>query len=135
MISNVATLVDLACQRSLQSPDQYAYTFLVDGEIEAAKLTYAELDRQARAIAVQLIEMGASGKRALLLYPPGLEYVAAFFGCLYAGVIAVPAYPPGPRSPGTNSTSPERDYFQRSPTGGTQHIADCRTRHEADAAG
>jgi len=96
MISNVATLVDLASQRSLQSPDQYAYTFLVDGEIETAKLTYAELDRQARAIAVRLIDMGASGKRALLLYPPGLEYVAAFLAaCMQVSLPSQPT-PPTP---------------------------------------
>ncbi|MEG3957006.1 AMP-binding protein [Microcoleus sp. herbarium2] len=45
-------------------------------------------------MAAQLQALGASGKRALLLYPPGLDYIAAFFGCLYAGAIAVPAYPP-----------------------------------------
>ncbi|NEQ48313.1 MAG: amino acid adenylation domain-containing protein [Leptolyngbya sp. SIOISBB] len=53
-----------------------------------------ELDRQSRAVAAQLQVMGLEGERALLLYPPGLEYLVAFFGCLYAGVIAVPAYPP-----------------------------------------
>jgi acyl-CoA synthetase (AMP-forming)/AMP-acid ligase II/acyl carrier protein len=52
------------------------------------------LDRQARAIAATLQSLGWAGERALLLYPPGLDYIAAFFGCLYAGVIAVPAYPP-----------------------------------------
>jgi acyl transferase domain-containing protein/acyl-CoA synthetase (AMP-forming)/AMP-acid ligase II/acyl carrier protein len=41
-----------------------------------------------------LQKMGATGERALVLYPPGLEYVAAFFGCLYAGIVVVPAYPP-----------------------------------------
>src|SRR3712207_4385484 len=48
----------------------------------------------SRAIASQLQALGAAGDRALLLYPPGLDYLAAFFGCLYAGVVAVPAYPP-----------------------------------------
>src|SRR5205823_4316908 len=65
-------------------------------------MTYGELDWQARAIAAQLQSCGASGERALLLYPPGLAYIAALFGCLYAGVVAVPAYPPlptqGPRA-------------------------------------
>jgi acyl-CoA synthetase (AMP-forming)/AMP-acid ligase II len=66
----------------------------MDGEAEEIHLTYEELDRQARAIGAWLQAFGATGERALLLFPPGLEYIAAFFGCLYAGVIAVPAYPP-----------------------------------------
>ncbi len=57
-------------------------------------LTYGELDARARSIGALLQEHGARGERALLLYPPGLEYIAAFFGCLYAGAVAVPAYPP-----------------------------------------
>jgi len=88
------TLVDLLCHRALHHPCQKAFTFLKDGEVEAGSLTYQELDCQSRAIAAQLQAMGLEGERALLLYPPGLEYLAAFFGCLYAGVIAVPAYPP-----------------------------------------
>ncbi|MCC2650942.1 MAG: hypothetical protein K0Q60_1097 [Microvirga sp.] len=75
-------------------PDQRAYTFLADGELDARHVTYGELDTQARGIAARLQALGATGARALLLYPPGLDYIAAFFGCLYAGAIAVPAYPP-----------------------------------------
>ena len=71
-----------------------AYIFLADGEAEAARLTFADLDLQARGIAVALAELGAAGGRALLLYPPGLEFVSAFLGCLHAGALAVPAYPP-----------------------------------------
>ena len=88
------TFVDLLQWRARQTPKQQAYTFLVDGDADAVHLTYEELDRQARAIGARLQSMGAAGERALLLYPPGLDYIAAFFGCLYAGVIAVPAYPP-----------------------------------------
>jgi amino acid adenylation domain-containing protein len=91
---NGSTLVALLGARSLHQPEQPAFTFLQDGEIEAAQLTYRELDQQSRAIAAQLQALGLDGERALLLYPPGLEYLAAFFGCLYAGVVAVPAYPP-----------------------------------------
>ncbi|HEU5131743.1 MAG TPA: fatty acyl-AMP ligase, partial [Pyrinomonadaceae bacterium] len=57
-------------------------------------MTYADLDRDARAIAAWLQTTTSRDDRVLLLYPPGLEYIKAFFGCLYAGVIAVPAYPP-----------------------------------------
>ena len=95
-ISVSATLVDLVRWRALQQPDQLAYTFLVDGETEEACLTYGELDERACAIGAQMQSLGAFGERVLLLYPPGLDYIAAFFGCLYAGAIAVPAYPPDP---------------------------------------
>src|SRR5262245_36197660 len=91
-----ATLIALLRQRALDQPNQRGYTFLVDGETEAVHLSYAELDQQARGIAALLQQTVPAGERALLLYPPGLEYIAAFFGCLYAGVVAVPAYPPDP---------------------------------------
>lgn len=90
------SLVELLQWRACSQPEQCAYTFLVDGESEEVYLTYAELDRQAQIIAARLRAMVAPGERTLLLYPPGLEFIAAFFGCLYAGVIAVPAYPPHP---------------------------------------
>ncbi|HET6377221.1 MAG TPA: amino acid adenylation domain-containing protein [Methylocella sp.] len=73
---------------------KFAFVFLGNGENETARLTFAELDRSARAVAVHLLELAKPGERALLLYPPGLEFIAAFLGCLYAGVIAVPANPP-----------------------------------------
>jgi len=90
-----STLVDILRYRTLHQPNKIAYTFLVDGETEEeVHLTYEALDARARAIAAQLQSLGARGERALLLYPQGLEFIAAFFGCLYAGVVAVPAYPP-----------------------------------------
>lgn len=97
--AEVRTLVDLLrCQADGQ-PDKLVYGFLADGEVETQRLTYAELDRDARAIAVDLQDRGLAGERALLLYPSGLDFIAGFFGCLYAGVIAVPAYPPHPKHP------------------------------------
>ncbi|UCC64491.1 MAG: AMP-binding protein, partial [Anaerolineae bacterium] len=90
------TFDDLLRWRALNQPYQRAYTYLVDGETEEIYLSYAELDRHARAIGALLQRNGLSGQRALLLYPPGVEYIAALFGCLYAGVVAVPAYPPNP---------------------------------------
>ncbi|NEO71021.1 AMP-binding protein [Moorena sp. SIO3H5] len=73
-------------------PNQLAYIFLKNGETQSGSLTYGQLDRQARAIASHLQSM--PGERALLLYPSGLEFISAFMGCLYAGVVAVPVYPP-----------------------------------------
>ncbi|HZI20311.1 MAG TPA: non-ribosomal peptide synthase/polyketide synthase [Pyrinomonadaceae bacterium] len=88
------TLVELLRRRAGADPSKTAYTYLADGEAEAGGLSYGELDRRARAVAVRLAEAGAAGERVLLLYPSGLEFVSAFFGCLYAGAVAVPAYPP-----------------------------------------
>lgn len=88
------SLVELLNYRAIYQPHQTAYTFLVDGETEGVSITYEELDQKARDIAATLEGMKATGERALLLYPPGLEFITAFFGCLYAGVIAVPVYPP-----------------------------------------
>ncbi len=75
-------------------PSDVAFIYLEDGEDDERSITYAMLDRRARAIAVQIATLGLQGQRALLLYPPGLEFVSAYFGCLYAGAVPVPAYPP-----------------------------------------
>ncbi|HEX2225194.1 MAG TPA: AMP-binding protein, partial [Thermoanaerobaculia bacterium] len=92
-----STLVDLLRSRARLHPDRVAYVFLQDGEAETARLTYRDLDERARAVAARLQQERAEpGDRALLLFPPGLEFLEAFFGCLYAGVIAVPSYPPRP---------------------------------------
>ncbi|MBA5872719.1 MAG: AMP-binding protein, partial [Nitrospira sp. CR2.1] len=88
------TLTDLLRFRASTTPARHAYSYLLDGEANEVRWDYGELDRRARSIAAWLQLVGAEGSRALLLYPPGLDYVAAFFGCLYAGVVAVPAYPP-----------------------------------------
>ena len=55
-------------------------------------LTYGELYRYSKAIAFQLQILELTGERVLLLYPPGIDYLPAFFGCLYARVVAVPAH-------------------------------------------
>src|SRR6185436_3063155 len=86
--------IGLLRQRVAEGPEHRLYTFLGNGEEEAGHLDYRELDRQARSVGALLQRHGAGGERALLLYPPGLEFIAAFFGCLYGGAIAVPAYPP-----------------------------------------
>jgi amino acid adenylation domain-containing protein/non-ribosomal peptide synthase protein (TIGR01720 family) len=88
------TLIELLRLRAQTEPDKRAYTFLADGETETASLTYAQLELKAQVIAAKLQSLVGIGERALLLYPSGLDYIAAFFGCLYANVIAVPAYPP-----------------------------------------
>jgi acyl-CoA synthetase (AMP-forming)/AMP-acid ligase II len=89
------TLLDLLQSRAKSQSNKEAYIFLLDGEKQESCLTYGELDLKARSIAAWLQSHVSAGERALLLYPSGLEFIAAFFGCLYAGIIAVPTYPPG----------------------------------------
>ncbi len=87
-------LIDVLSYRAANQPSSQAYTFLKSGETESQKWTYEELHSRSQAIAASLQSLNTVGDRALLLYQPGLDFIAAFLGCLYAGVIAVPAYPP-----------------------------------------
>lgn len=91
------TLIDVLALRAVHQSNKEAFTFLPETGQEAS-LTYGELDRRARLVASWLQRHMQVGDRALLLYPPGLEYIVTLFGCLYAGVIAVPAYPPRMRN-------------------------------------
>ncbi|MFF2661922.1 beta-ketoacyl synthase N-terminal-like domain-containing protein [Kitasatospora sp. NPDC058032] len=84
--------------RAEHQPDQVGYRFLSfsgTGQPEESLLTWSRLDAWARAVAVTLRAEGTPGDRVLMLCPPGLDYVAYFFGCLYGGFVPVPAYPPG----------------------------------------
>ncbi|MBI5496745.1 MAG: fatty acyl-AMP ligase [Deltaproteobacteria bacterium] len=92
-------LVELLRKRARENPGGHAYAWIPEGDGEEVRVTYAALDHHARAIGAWLLGHARPGDRALLLYPPGLEYIAAFFGCLYAGIMAVPAYPPRPNRP------------------------------------
>ena len=91
----LTTMVDLVRYWSNTFPNKVAF-YLTDGESsDETILTYAELDHAARATAVKILEAHPVGSRVLMLYPPGtLEFITGFFGCLYAGCVAVPAYPP-----------------------------------------
>ncbi|MFJ7885052.1 non-ribosomal peptide synthetase [Pseudomonas sp. NPDC096917] len=88
------TLAQALQQRAAQTPDRLALRFLGDDQSASQVLTYRDLDVRARAIAAALQANASVGDRAVLLFPSGPDYVVAFFACLYAGVIAVPAYPP-----------------------------------------
>jgi acyl-CoA synthetase (AMP-forming)/AMP-acid ligase II len=85
---------ELLRERAQADPDGPAYTFLDDGEREGARMTWGELDRRASALAVAVASAAAPGSRALILCPPGLAFIPAFFGVLRARAIAVSAYPP-----------------------------------------
>ncbi|TYQ27555.1 AMP-binding protein [Pseudanabaena sp. UWO311] len=92
--TNFSDLVDCLQLRSQNQSSQNAFTFLVDGELDVFPMSYQDLDLQARAVAAQLQDLVPAGSRVLLCYPSGLEFISAFFGCLYAGAIAVPVPPP-----------------------------------------
>jgi len=92
------TLIDVLESRLQTDGDYCAYEYLSD-DGSVSTLTIGGLAWRARAIAVLLAEECCPGDRVLLVYPPGLEFVSAFFGCLYAGVLPVPATYPKPRRP------------------------------------
>ncbi|HVW29988.1 MAG TPA: amino acid adenylation domain-containing protein, partial [Polyangiaceae bacterium] len=92
-------LVAILRHRARMDPSGVAMRFVADSSAAASVLTYADLDRSARGMAAQMLERARAGDRALLLLPTGAGFVKAFFACLYAGIIAVPAYPPSAGNP------------------------------------
>jgi amino acid adenylation domain-containing protein/non-ribosomal peptide synthase protein (TIGR01720 family) len=90
------TLLQLLRSRAEHTPNRRAYTFLGATSTDETHVTYGELDRRARSIGAALQQSAAKGERAVLLYPPGVDFIAGLFGTLYAGLVAVPAYPPDP---------------------------------------
>lgn len=102
-------LVEAVRQHADTTPDAPAFTFYADGDHPSAHWSYADLDRRCRAVAASLQQRELMGERVLLTYPPGLEFIAAFLGCLYAGVVAVPTYPPRRHRAGDRFTRIARD--------------------------
>ncbi|MEY9930935.1 acyl-CoA synthetase (AMP-forming)/AMP-acid ligase II [Catenulispora sp. GP43] len=88
-----STLVDVCVSRAAEDPDRGFFSYLPDGRTVGSSLTAGAVDRQARALAVVLLRHADPGDRVLLAYPPGLEFIVGFYGCLYAGMIAVPVPP------------------------------------------
>ncbi|CRZ15619.1 fatty acyl-AMP ligase [Mycolicibacterium neworleansense] len=87
------TLMDLLRQRAETYRDKVAFSFSYDGDdVNRTELTYRDLDHRARAIASTLKQLGAAGERVLVLCRPGLDSIAGFFGCIYAGAVAVPVH-------------------------------------------
>ncbi|MEM1007468.1 MAG: AMP-binding protein [Myxococcota bacterium] len=91
------TIVEIAQWRAQVDPDRIAWRMLREGQ-DVGHLCFAELDQRARQVGSALQQLGVYGERVALLYPTSLDFVVAFFGCLYAGAIAVPLAPPN----GTN---------------------------------
>jgi acyl-CoA synthetase (AMP-forming)/AMP-acid ligase II len=98
-ISNTAvgrSLAEVLAGRAESTPEAVAFSFLGDDLAEQERVTYGQLHQRASAIGAALVEALPPGAHVLLLLPPGLDYVAAIFGCLYAGTVAVTAAPPSP---------------------------------------
>ncbi|MFB8006414.1 fatty acyl-AMP ligase [Nocardia sp. NPDC056000] len=94
-MSTAPTLLpDLLWQRATDEPERIAYILLDEHGAEADSLTYRDLHRRALAVAEQLRTHCVPGDRALLIFPQRLEFIVAYFGCLYARVLAVPVPPP-----------------------------------------
>lgn len=94
LLKRSASLVAVVSAHAEQQPERVVCTFVGEDLAPRAHLTYADIDRRARALAVRLA--GDRGERAILLYPPGPDFVAAVIGCFYAGVVAVPVDVPRP---------------------------------------
>ncbi|OMC08810.1 fatty-acid--CoA ligase [Mycolicibacter heraklionensis] len=87
------TLVELLVRQANRFGDKVAFSFSYNGDDEGrSELSFRELDRRARAIAANLQRYDISGERVLVLVRPGLDFIAGFFGCLYAGAVAVPVH-------------------------------------------
>src|ERR1700732_4097075 len=89
-----SSLVTLLAKRAETQPDERAYIFLSDRGAEEAVLTFRGLYDAAQALAARLTRITRPGDRAILVFPPGLEFLVAFFGCQIARVIAVPMMVP-----------------------------------------
>ncbi len=87
------TLVEILQHRAQATPDTIAYSFL-GSRLDESPCTYGELHARALAVAARLSTVVKEDDRVLVCHLPGLDYIAAFYGCLYAGAIAVPVYPP-----------------------------------------
>src|SRR5438270_6276982 len=92
--TSVRNLIDLLRNRAEAEPSARAYLWLMNGESEGAELSRAALEARARTLGIELKCLTPKSKSALLMFPPGLQFIEALFGCWYAGIIAIPAYVP-----------------------------------------
>jgi acyl-CoA synthetase (AMP-forming)/AMP-acid ligase II len=86
--------IDLYRYRAEKQPEELAYIFLEDGEDQEKTITFSALHRQALILAAHIREFALEGERVLLVYQPGTDFIISFTACVYAGVVAVPVYPP-----------------------------------------
>ena len=93
LLNSIQNLNELLEHRSRFNPNDIAYIF-VEEHCSDHAITYRQLHERAMAIALRLKKLTKRNDRVLLIYPPGIELITAYFGCLYAGVVCVPVYPP-----------------------------------------
>lgn len=93
LMTEMQSILDALLAHVRSNGDATAYTFLKSDD-QRLSISFNELDERARDIAHALLQHAEPGERALLTYPSGLDFIEAFLGCLYAGIVAVPAYPP-----------------------------------------
>lgn len=91
---DMATLADILLFWADVRPDDQAYGFVSEGESITSSISYGALSARVLSLSAEIQKVAQIGDRALLMYPPGLDFVEAFFACLHASVIAVPIYPP-----------------------------------------
>ena len=92
----VSSIVEVLRWRATNQPHETGYVYLREGRIPEQRVTYSDLDLSARRIALALSGSASPGDRALLFYPAGKDFLTAFFGCLYAGIVAIPLSLPAP---------------------------------------
>ncbi len=103
-LANERTLISVLRRRAAETPDRISCTFLGESPLASRSLSYRDLDRQARSLAALLQIRGHAGKPALLLYPAGIDFLVAFYACMYAGSPAIPA--PAPDAANLKRTAP-----------------------------
>ena len=94
LVQDCTTYVDVIKNRVKANPDHVVFRFLNDGINESESFTYRQLETRSKALGAAMQQYALKEERVLLLFPPGLSYVASLFSCFYSGMIAVPAYPP-----------------------------------------
>jgi len=94
------TIIDFLKDRATRNADDLAFRFMGNGELDGpiTEWSFLETYRQSVGVAEDLVEQGLAGSSILLAFPPGLDFVKAFYGCLLAGARAVPVPLPNPRS-------------------------------------
>lgn len=91
---NYVDLIEMLEERSSMMPASSAFTFLKNGEHVSIQITYSELERKAKSLAFLLQDRGLTNNKVLLLFSPGIDFIIAYYGCILAGAVAIPAYIP-----------------------------------------
>ena len=107
--SATATVIGLLQARARQYGSKVAFRNFADTQADPVEVSYATLDRRAKRIAARLQSFCGTLERVLLVFPPGVEYVSAFFGSVYSGNFAVPVFPPRPYRVSTRLEAIVRD--------------------------